>query len=40
MKSTLMLAASLLVGIAIGGATLNGLHAQAKPPAFPVAELI
>lgn len=39
MKSTLKLVISLLAGIAIGGAALNGLHAQAKPPAFTIAEI-
>ena len=35
----LMLAGSLLVGIAIGGGALDGLHAQAKRPAFTIAEV-
>ncbi len=40
MKQTLKLTITLLAGIAIGAAALNGLHAQARPPAFAVAELI
>jgi uncharacterized protein (DUF1330 family) len=39
MKSTLKLVIALLAGIAIRGAALNELHAQAKPPAFTVAEI-
>jgi uncharacterized protein (DUF1330 family) len=39
MKCFPKLATSLLVGIAIGGAALSGLHAQAKPPAFTIAEV-
>ena len=34
------LAVALLAGIAIGGIALNGLHAQAKPPAYSVVELV
>jgi uncharacterized protein (DUF1330 family) len=30
---------SLLVGIASGGAAVQGLHAQAKPPAYVVFEI-
>ncbi len=40
MKHNLRLAVALLAGIAIGAAALNGLHAQARPPTFTVAELI
>ncbi len=40
MKQNLKLAVALLAGIAIGGAALSGLHAQAKPPAFAIAQLI
>jgi uncharacterized protein (DUF1330 family) len=40
MKQNLKLAVALLAGIAIGGAALNGLHAQAKPPAISIAQLI
>jgi uncharacterized protein (DUF1330 family) len=36
-KSKIMLAA--LVGAAIGGAAIHGLHAQAKPKAYTVTEL-
>ena len=36
-KSRIMLAA--LVGAAVGGAAIHGLHAQAKPKAYTVTEL-
>ena len=39
MKPTLSLVIALLAGIAAGGAALNELHAQAKPPAFTIAEV-
>jgi hypothetical protein len=35
-KSKIVLAA--LVGAAVGGATIHGLHAQAKPKAYTVSE--
>jgi len=36
-KSKIVLAA--LVGVALGGAAIQGLHAQAKPKAYTVSEL-
>ncbi len=39
MTSATKLVVALLAGIAVGGAALNGLHAQAKPPAFTIAEI-
>lgn len=36
-KSNIVLAA--LVGVAVGGAAIHGLHAQAKPKAYTVTEL-
>jgi len=39
MKSTLKLVIFLLALIAFGGAALNGLHAQAKLPAYTIAEI-
>jgi hypothetical protein len=39
MQQNLKLTVALLAGIAIGGAALSGLHAQAKPPAFTIAEI-
>jgi uncharacterized protein (DUF1330 family) len=35
----LKLATALLAGCAIGAAVVEGVHAQAKPPAFTVAEI-
>lgn len=32
-------ALSMLTGVAIGGAAIQGLHAQAKPPVYYVAEI-
>jgi len=37
MKTTLIVAASMLTGIAMGGIGVHALHAQAKPPAYFVA---
>jgi uncharacterized protein (DUF1330 family) len=39
MKSISKLAISLLAGIAIGGAALSALYAQARPPAYTIAEI-
>jgi hypothetical protein len=39
MKTRYVVALSLLTGVAIGGAAIQGLHAQAKPPAYVVAEI-
>ena len=39
MKSTFKLAISLLAGIAIGGGAISALHAQAKLPAYTIAEI-
>jgi len=37
MKSNYKLAIALVAGAALGAAAVQGLHAQAKPPAFAVA---
>jgi uncharacterized protein (DUF1330 family) len=37
MKTALIVAASMLTGIALGGVGVHTLHAQAKPPAYFVA---
>jgi uncharacterized protein (DUF1330 family) len=37
MKTPLIVAASMLTGIALGGIGVHALHAQAKPPAYLVA---
>ena len=39
MKTKYLLAIALLAGAVIGGAAIQGLHAQTKPPAFVVAEI-
>ena len=39
MKSNYKVAIALVAGAAIGGAAIQGLHAQAKPPAYVVAEI-
>ncbi len=39
MKTQYTVALSLLVGVAVGAAAIQGLHAQAKPPAYVVAEI-
>ena len=39
MKKYVPVAFALLAGIAIGGLTVQGLHAQAKPKAYTVTEL-
>jgi uncharacterized protein (DUF1330 family) len=39
MKTKYQLAIALLAGAVVGGAAIQELHAQAKPPAFVVAEI-
>ena len=39
MKTNYKVAIALVAGVAIGGAAIQGLHAQAKPPVFYVAEI-
>jgi uncharacterized protein (DUF1330 family) len=39
MKINFKTTLTLLAGIAIGGAAIQGLHAQAKPPAYVVVEI-
>jgi uncharacterized protein (DUF1330 family) len=39
MKTNYKLAVALVAGAAIGGAVIQGLHAQAKPIAYVVAEI-
>jgi uncharacterized protein (DUF1330 family) len=39
MKKYVPVAFALLAGIAIGGLTVQGLHAQAKPKAYTITEL-
>ena len=38
MKSNYKIAIALVAGVAIGGAAIQGLHAQAKPKAYLVTE--
>jgi hypothetical protein len=38
MKIRYVVALSLLTGVAIGGAAIQGLHAQAKPPVYFIGE--
>ena len=38
MKIRYVVAFSLLTGVAIGGAAIQGLHAQAKPPVYFIGE--
>ena len=38
MKTRYVVALSLITGVAIGGAAIQGLHAQAKPKAYIVTE--
>jgi uncharacterized protein (DUF1330 family) len=38
LKTKTTVALSMLVGIALGGAAIQGLHAQAKPPVYVVGE--
>ena len=39
MKTRYVIALSLLAGTALGAAAVQGLHAQAKPPVYYVAEI-
>ena len=39
MRVYLTVAASVAVGMAIGGFAVQGLHAQAKPPIYYIAEI-
>jgi hypothetical protein len=39
MNTKIQLAFALLVGVGIGAVAVQGLHAQAKPPAFNIAEI-
>jgi uncharacterized protein (DUF1330 family) len=39
MKTKYTVALALLAGVAIGGLAVQGLHAQAKPPVYVVAEI-
>jgi len=38
MKTRYIVALSLVAGVAIGGAAIQGLHAQANPPAYIITE--
>src|SRR6516162_5076944 len=39
MKTCYMVALAALTGVGIGGLAVEGLHAQAKPPAYYIAEI-
>ena len=39
MKTRYTIALSILAGVAVGAAAVQALHAQAKPPAYVVAEI-
>jgi hypothetical protein len=39
MKSNYKVAVAMLAGVALGAFVVQGLHAQAKPPIFVVAEI-
>jgi uncharacterized protein (DUF1330 family) len=39
MKTRYTVALSMIAGAALGGAAIQGLHAQAKPPVYYVAEI-
>src|SRR3979490_2377494 len=39
MKTHYTIALSLLAGVAVGAAAVQALHAQAKPPAYVIAEI-
>ena len=39
MKTTYIVALSIWAGVAVGAAAVQALHAQAKPPAYVVAEI-
>jgi uncharacterized protein (DUF1330 family) len=40
MKRPIALGLTLLAGVALGAAAINGLHAQAKPPAYIVIPIL
>src|SRR6266699_962129 len=40
MKTNYKLAIALVAGAAVGGAAIQGLHAQAKPPAYVVIPIL
>ncbi len=40
MKTNYKLAVALVAGVAIGGAAIQGLHAQAKPPVYVVIPIL
>jgi uncharacterized protein (DUF1330 family) len=39
MKASYKIALAMLAGVAIGAAAVQGLHAQAKPPVYYIAEI-
>lgn len=39
MKSSQKLAIAIVAGVAIGGATVEGLHAQATPPVYVIVDI-
>jgi uncharacterized protein (DUF1330 family) len=39
MKTEVKLGLALLVGIGLGGGAVEGIHAQAKPPAYVISEI-
>jgi hypothetical protein len=39
MKIQLTVALALLIGVGVGAITVQSLHAQAKPPAYVIAEI-
>src|SRR5260221_13366221 len=39
MKANYKLAIALVAGVAVGGAVIQGLHAQATPPAYVVVDI-
>jgi hypothetical protein len=39
MKTNYKIAIALIAGAALGGAAVQGLHAQAKPPVYSVTEI-
>ena len=39
MKTRYTVALSMLAGVAVGAAAVQGLHAQAKPPVYTVTEI-
>jgi uncharacterized protein (DUF1330 family) len=40
MKMNYQIAVALVIGVAIGGAAIQGLHAQTKPPAYVVIPIL